>query len=552
MKTRSRLHGLFILTALTFILAIGFASAAFTITPTEVTQNITSGTTSASFAISVNNDGAGGDYALTWTGSSSQGTLNLPSLTTSTNGTNQSTSFSVSSISSSFVGTITGNLTAQSTLSDRVVTFTINVVENTPTEVQQCSAIGNLGELEVNSIDFNNKGNSIYNFGEDDEWFPFEEIELEIEVKNDGDYDVDDVEVSWGLYDTSSNEWVIDFDDEKEFNIKDGDEETLEVTFTIDDDMDVDLDELSDGDNYRLYVTAQGTIDDNDSPNDGQETCASDFETASIIIESDFVVVTDLSVPSELVCGQTYTIRGDAWNIGDNDQDEVSMRVYGNSPLDIDSKFIELDDIDAFDSQSFTFELTIPQLEDGFYALNFQVFDEDDDLFENDFDDDESEFGYPLNIRGCTSSSDISISAALDSEAIAGQELLVKTILANTGTSTSTFSVSASGYESWAQLTGIPGSVSLQPGQSAEDLLKFNVNSGVSGEQTFTIIIYEGANEVATRDVTVIIESDERGFLGITGLAIQENGYVWGLGILNLIVIIAIILVAVRIARRRN
>ena len=46
-----------------------------------------------------------------------------------------------------------------------------------------------------------------------------------------------------------------------------------------------------------------------------------------------------------------------------------------------------------------------------------------------------------------------------------------------------------------------------------------------------------------------MIESS--GFLGsITGGAISENGWVWGLGLLNLVLIIVIILVAMRVMRK--
>src|SRR3989304_2185915 len=124
----SKLFGLFVFAALAFVLVAGLASAAFTVTPSPLSTTIASGTTSVSLGVSVNNDGAGGNYSLTWNGTTSQGTLVFPTLTQSTNGATQATSFSITSIPSNFIGNITGTLIAQSSLTDRTVSFTINVV----------------------------------------------------------------------------------------------------------------------------------------------------------------------------------------------------------------------------------------------------------------------------------------------------------------------------------------------------------------------------------------------------------------------------------------
>jgi len=219
---------------------------------------------------------------------------------------------------------------------------TVNPISTEPEEVLECNAVGNPGELDVKNIRFDNKGvdSAHSSFGSDDEWFPLEEIEVEIEIENDGNFDVDDIEVSWGLWDVQNSEWVIDYDDEKDFNLKDGKEEQLFVTFFIDDDMEVDLEDLDDGDHYRLYVTALGTIDDNDSPNDGEDTCASDFESTSIIIENDFVVLDNIEFPEVVSCGETVTVTADVWNIGDSDQDEVSVFVF-NKDLDLREKLFK-------------------------------------------------------------------------------------------------------------------------------------------------------------------------------------------------------------------
>src|SRR3989344_3604706 len=204
------------------------------------------------------------------------------------------------------------------------------IVEGTeePSEILSCDSTGNSGELDVKKIKFSNKGMKYNTFGSDDEWFPYEEIEVQIEVKNGGDDDVDDVEISWGIWNTKTNEWVIDIDEEDTVDIKDGDTEKLTFTFVIDDDVDVDLEDLSDGENYRFYVTAEGTVDNDDS----DDTCVSDLETASVIVESDFVVLDDVTIPETVQCNALDEDKDIYENDFDDEQSKYTLpiKVQGN------------------------------------------------------------------------------------------------------------------------------------------------------------------------------------------------------------------------------
>src|SRR3989344_1530370 len=197
-----------------------------------------------------------------------------------------------------------------------------------PSEILSCDSTGNSGELDVKKIKFSNKGMKYNTFGSDDEWFPYEEIEVQIEVKNGGDDDVDDVEISWGIWNTKTNEWVIDIDEEDTVDIKDGDTEKLTFTFVIDDDVDVDLEDLSDGENYRFYVTAEGTVDNDDS----DDTCVSDLETASVIVESDFVVLDDVTIPETVQCNALDEDKDIYENDFDDEQSKYTLpiKVQGN------------------------------------------------------------------------------------------------------------------------------------------------------------------------------------------------------------------------------
>lgn len=557
---RAKTFGLFALSifALIFLMSAASANIVFT-NVTGNGANVTQGNTAIiSFQLFEDTTGGGAATGISFntpiTLTSGTNTFNSTSTVTGAITTlNQDATSTVMSLSfnvltNQAVGTYTGTLQPTGTYTATFVplTVTLTVTSTIPSEIQSCTATGNPGDLKVKKIDFANNGMQYNTFGEDDEWFPFEEIEAEIELENNGDDNVDDISLQWGIYDTRNGRWVIDIDEEDEFNLKDGDEQTATVTFKIDDDMDVDLDELDDGAHYRFYVVAEGTVDNETSP----DTCAYDFESASVIIESDFVILDNIKMPETLGCGETATITADVWNIGDSDQDEVSVYVEGRESALEFSKTIEVGDIDAFDKQALTFTFTVPKnLEEKFYALNFEVKDEDGDVYENDFDDDLSEFSVPFEVKGnCGAAEEVVITATIVSGGRAGDELVIKATITNNEDELKTFTINAAEFATWADSVSLDqNTLVLNAGESRDVLFTFDVKKDAVGSQTFFIELVSG-EEVTRQAVSVSIEP-RAGFL--TGAAISENWPLWGLGLLNIILVVVIIIVAVRVARRR-
>ncbi|MEK6741817.1 MAG: putative S-layer protein [Nanoarchaeota archaeon] len=539
--------GLFFVGVLALVFVMSAVSAVFELSPSSVSKTISSGTSSVSFDISVDNNGAGGNYSLTWSGTTSQGSLVFPTLTTSVNGTNQSTSFSVNSIPANFVGTITGNLIAQSSLANRTVPFTVTVTSTIPPEVSSCTS--NTGDLRIKKIDFTNNGlNSGTTFGKDDEWFPRENVDVEIQIKNDGNERINNVEVNWGLYNTQTNEWVIELVDEKDFDVKDGKTETLTVSFNLESDLDIDLSELTDGNDYKFYVTAQGEVDDGNDTS----TCVSSFETTSVVVESDFVVLDNMNFPESVQCGTSVEITADVWNVGDNDQDEVSVYVT-NKELGL-SEDVIAGDIDAFDTNKVSFTVKVPSnVVEKTYLIKIEVYDDSSDVYQNDYDDDYSEFSVPLVVKGncgVAGAGSATVSADLVSGGMAGQELVVKATITNTGSSLKTFTVNAAGFTEWASSASADQStLVLNPGQSRDVVFTLDVNKAVSGEQSFFIEATSG-NEVTRQPVLVNIEPTSK--FGALGKVFSGgNAAIWGIGLLNLILVIVIIFVAVRVSKRK-
>ena len=412
-----------------------------------------------------------------------------------------------------------------------------------PSDIVTCSQTGEDAgslndDLEIKIKDIN----VMSGFGDDDEfWYPLDEIEVEIEVKNDNnDYDIDDIEVEWGLYDVEENKWVID-DKESDFNLKDGNDKTMFITFKVE-----DVDDFT-NDDYVFYVWANAQVDDDANT----KVCDFDSQPIEITNDDDFVVLDDIQYPKTASCGSEVQITADVWNVGDSDQDEVKVVIF-NSELGI-NKIVEIGDINDFDNEILDTFVEIPSdVEEKTYAISLKVFDEDNDVYKTDEDNDESEYIIRITLDSCFVSSTALVSANLESGGEAGENLIVKSTIINSGTSSATYTINAAGYAEWANSVSIDQSVfTLDAGASKEVLLTFDVKEDASGEKQFNIEVISGNEIVSTQPVQVEIEGTSSWFAGITGNALEDsNKYLWGIGILNVVLIIFIIIVAVRVARK--
>jgi hypothetical protein len=569
----SKTFGLFAFAVFALVLVAGTASAAITLNPTSYSASINQGS-SNSFVFTIYSDGvcSSGNCTLVnitatpsdlisgsnTLSSSHISMVNIPS-SIAPNSTSSPITVSISIPSNQVNGTYVGSITVggvnnetSGSVTARTISLSITVTSNDPAEITACSSEGNPGNIEVKKIDFTNNGMSNgVTFGKDDEWFPLENIQVNIDVKNLGnaaDDKVNDITVNWGLWDTDARQWVIEPVDEKSFDLKSGKTNSLSVDFGVNEkDLDVDLTDLTDGDHYRFYVFAEGKVDDgNDTV-----TCAIDSKDAAMVIESDFVVLDNIQYSQPAQCGSSVDVTADVWNIGDNDEDDVAVE-FISKDMALDQK-VSIGSIDSLDKKKLTFTFNIPSnLTEKTYALTAQVLNEDGDVFQDDFNDDYAEFTLPLQVQGnCLgSTSPVAITANLVSGGQAGQDLVVGATLINSGSSTATYTVSASGQGQWAtSYTVNPSSLTLAAGQSGDATFTFKVSNDVSGEQTFYIEAVSG-NQVERQQVSVMIQP--AGFLSsITGSATGGTGAILaGLGVLVLILLAVVIVMAIRVARK--
>src|SRR3989339_674936 len=478
---------------LVLILCISFTSASIEFTDvTGATQSIVSGNT-ATVTFKLNETNEGDLTNISFNTPLSLGSLtsnNINGTITSLDQTNKSSLITLTinvpegTTAQNYTGTLivtANNSNTNLTVTDTLpITLTVtNPIQ--PEEITSCIAKTNLGNnLKVKIDDITVKG-----FGEETEWLPMDEIQVEVQIENNGNDDIRDIKLSWGLYNKATNEWYVDGDESK-FKLKDGDEETVIVTIKLDD----NIDELEEGE-YVLYLWANAE----DAEFDNDDTCTyTTQEDIEIVIEENFVILYNIQAPETMLCDEKITIIAEVWNIGDEDQD----------------------------------------------------------VYQNNFGDDEAEFSTNIEVTGvCKADAKVTVSASLVSDGKAGEELIIKAIIANTGEESTTYTLNTAGYTAWASSASIDqNTFTLNKGEVKEVLITFDVNKEAFGDQMFNLEILSNNQLISQQPVSVLIKEADKGFVdqmkSITG---KINWVLWAIILLNIILVIVIVIVAIRIAK---
>jgi len=415
--------------------------------------------------------------------------------------------------------------------------------------------IGQRGELEIVSFDITNLGE-----GDDEDVQIFDELEIEVEVRNDDrNDDIRDVRVEILITDDNGNDMTNEFDLEDE-EVKLGkiqeDEEEI-ATFVVEE---IPSD-IEDG-KYRIYVRAYSDDDpssDCASKSDDFNDASEHFHEFDIDREEEQAVILKRSELTESTvvasCGDNQVqVSFPVYNIGEDKEDSVLVSLF-NSLLGID-ELVVIDGLRDGKKENVDFFIDVPEnLDKERYDLEIVTyFDYDED------DGDEDEFiAYDMNsdtdldktyflrldVIGCQMPVP-SVSASLESEAMIGEELIVRTTVTNTGDE-GTFAFAVSGYESWANVLSItPQSINLPEGESIEVLVKLAPTE--SGSKTFTFkTVADG--KTYEQPVTVTISEKPSAFGNLGDL--DRNTVYLIVGIVVLLILILIILI-VRVSKRNS
>ena len=543
---RSKIIGLFCLSILVLVLLAGLTSAVpFTLSASGPV--LTRSNNVSSFTVTANESVNFTTFPSTATISDSDGnnvSLSITPSTILTNVNNATFSVVATSISENFnlgrgFTTVTINAVSGSDIGN--VTVTLNFRE----VYCRSGDLGNDNELEILSVEDKSEGDPW-------EWEPLKDIKLVVEVGNNNQDDSKRVTVEVGVYDVGKEKFIsLNDGEDKELDdsvrISDDDEEKFTFEFKLPAD-------ITENDEYILYVKAYEKGDE-----DVQCVSQTDFEDGDsdayfqdveVILDNE-VGIDELEYDETVLCGSTNSVGFKLYNFDLEDDELMRVKLY-NSVLGI-SLYSEQFELDNGDSEELFFDFNIPvDAEEKTHRIAIITeynYKESTDVYKESNTDTDNAF-YVRVEGGCTVEPSASVSVTPESEAKAGEDLVVKVSVTNTADKTMTYTLNAAGYTLWASSAELTlTTLTLNAGQSADVFVTFDVNKDAEGENLFDFEIVSDNELVLTQSVLVLIEGKSRfGFL--TGSTIRENPYIWGIGLINLILIIVIVIVAVRLARK--
>ncbi|MEK6886739.1 MAG: CARDB domain-containing protein, partial [Nanoarchaeota archaeon] len=203
-----------------------------------------------------------------------------------------------------------------------------------------------VGDLEVSDLD---KDDIIFH---GDKISPGEKITVPVTVENKGSSTIKDVVVrAWICKDDTACTWDDDHLDEYTVSkldaktINEDDEATFEIPLAIDEDVD-------DGD-YRLRVEAYEKGEDDNN-------CFGDDVSIEIEKEDEELIIEKITIPSQLACGENFNVDARVSNIGDDDLEDIIVKVFEQSGKLGINKNSDSFDLDSDDSKTETFSFKIP------------------------------------------------------------------------------------------------------------------------------------------------------------------------------------------------
>jgi len=407
--------------------------------------------------------------------------------------------------------------------------------------------------LSLTRFDINNIG------GDDEDWLPLDEIEVRVRVENNNPSDGAriDTTVELALYDSKGKE-QLDLDKVDLGRIKGDDNAETTFAFTVPSDLGAD------DSSYKLVVKAY---------QDGkkEQVCTSAFESElfqSITIsredsdEKQIKIYDTILEPVIAQCKDTVSLKTKVANVGDRDQDEIKIKVY-NKDLGLNTYKIISGGLTQDDSPKlieFTFEVPSNMTEKTQIIELRALYDFNDDYASSEdaaYDENSDATYVSLGIKGnCASSvvvnqNVVQLVATLESEAKAGEEMIVRANVKNIGTASNTFLIIPTAIEGFSTLGKVdPQSLTLAPGASQDVLIYLKVNSGASGEQKFNINAIYGGNTKSFAVSPFTIQAKTSLFNLSFFSNIKDNWFIWIIVLINVVLIVLIIVVAIRIARK--
>jgi len=413
----------------------------------------------------------------------------------------------------------------------------------------------NKGNLKISDIDLD----VLSGFGDKDKyWYPLDEVELTFNVENRGELDIENIEVELCIWDKTKGKCIFDEDDmdisENDFKLDSDKDKDITVTLIL------NGDKLTSGNtDYSFYIKTVGEIDDKDSPYHEDKTGDSNLENIEIVTNDDFVIINNFQFDSENIsCGDLIELTADVWNIGDSDldKDKIFVKVY-NKDLELNEFFTFSSGIDSMDFEKIVLPLRLKDVESGNYNLLFTVYDDErmasKDIFDTKEEDDKAIYSTLLQVDGsCSTTPKSSVTNPVYSKT-GNNNLIVNITVTNIDSVIKTFTFSVDSYSDWASSATLDKtSLTLNAGESKIVSVSFEIKEDISGENGFNFEVTEGTKYMF-QPVSVTIEKASF-FPSLTGLVsgFGNNAYLYGIIALNAILVLVIIFVSIRIAKKKK
>jgi uncharacterized membrane protein len=356
----------------------------------------------------------------------------------------------------------------------------------------------------------------------DDEYNPLDVLNIKVKIQNIDDEEDLDAIISAVLVKDDSE--VDDTDVEKKVNINKKDTDTATINMTIPSDIDEGT--------FYLYVKVYN--------DDKESNCMQQVLPITIEKKSRELVITNLKMPATVSCGSTTSITGSIINIGNKDEDKVKI-VYSDDFGATASQIIN--SLDSGDKASISLSLKVPtNTTAGEYSANFDVYydyDEDDE----DYGDQNDQLVYLFKVTGSCMQLTQTITTEA-STAIVGTESEVRVTIANTGTASQTYIVSAPAVD-WAEIASVtPASLVLAAGESRDVVIKLTAKSSaqIGTKQMLVNVQHGGISESTTVAVNVQKSSAPSGLIDQLKFQLKFNP-TWV--VIDVALVLAIIIVIV-------
>ncbi|MBI2056717.1 putative S-layer protein [Candidatus Pacearchaeota archaeon] len=408
------------------------------------------------------------------------------------------------------------------------------------------------------AVDISNKGN-----GDDDGWLPLDTIEIEVNFDNNrasssGLYDINDLTFELGIFNSAGQNvagdmiWISEDAEKFEFgDVDEGDDAKHVFEFRI------NPAEFSADGNYKVKIKAfpagKEATDCISQSSDLTSFGTSKYDAdVSINLPGDSeAVVVDketLPLPATAQCEQKVSFSADVWNIGDKDFEDQIMITLFNAELGISENKTIIGDLDQGEMTQITFTFNVPaDVEEKVHNLDMKTY-YDWNADKSRYDEvSKDTFNFPLTVSGNCVPPALTISASLESGGKAGEPLVVKSTITNTGNEETVYTFAVSGYSDWASNAKVNNTLTLAAGASGDIWVTLDVDKKTSGDQTFNIEASSEGKLLKTQPVQVGIEGKQ----GLLNLSDSDSLVAILIALISAIVIAIIIVLIVRASRRK-